>query len=134
MYKRVVSGLTVVATGLMLAACSNVRPVTNIYNQPIPSNLSTQQVQKAFQTAGAARHWTITTPKAGTMRGDLQWRGYFASVNIPYDHNSYSIIYRDSANLKASQGYIARNYNKWVTLLNRDIQNQLRVTQAVSKS
>ena len=44
---------------------------------------------------------------------------------IPYNNNYYSIIYLNSVNLKASDGKIHRNYNRWVNNLNVDIQRAI---------
>ncbi|TOO24649.1 hypothetical protein CGH40_22300, partial [Vibrio parahaemolyticus] len=43
----------------------------------------------------------------------------------PYNNKYYSIIYLNSVNLKASDGKIHRNYNRWVNNLNVDIQRAL---------
>jgi hypothetical protein len=48
-----------------------------------------------------------------------------AEVRIPYTATSYSINYESSLNLKASNGKIHKNYNRWVHNLDHDIQLNL---------
>ena len=52
-------------------------------------------------------------------------RQHFASVDIHYDSNSYSIRYKDSKVLMYDGTNIHRNYNKWVQLLDQQIKLNL---------
>ena len=46
-------------------------------------------------------------------------------MSIPYTATSYSINYENSLNLKAADGKIHKNYNRWVNNLDHDIQLNL---------
>ncbi|NNM58893.1 MAG: hypothetical protein HKM04_03680 [Legionellales bacterium] len=111
-----------------LVGCSKIQPVRPLVNQPIPDGLTTQQIQHDIRSAGIQRQWVINSVKPGVMEGRLDWRSYYVDVEIPYTKTSYSILYKNSANLNYHNGEIHRAYNKWVTMLNRDIQAQFAIT------
>lgn len=126
MLKKIIVSTTILTASFLLFGCARVAPVQNFYNQPVPNQLSRQQVGLAIQQAAKIRHhWRMTTLKPGLIKGTVFVRNHQATVNIPYSNKTYSIIYQNSRNLLAGHGEIHRNYNKWVTLLNRDIQHEL---------
>ena len=51
---------------------------------------------------------------------------YYAEIDIRYTGTSYAITYRDSQELGYKNGKIHRNYNRWVSMLDRDIMAALR--------
>ncbi|MEA1136039.1 hypothetical protein U8M49_27900, partial [Klebsiella pneumoniae] len=51
---------------------------------------------------------------------------YYAAIDIRYTRNSYAITYRDSRDLGYKDGKIHRNYNRWVSMLDRDIMAGLQ--------
>ena len=61
----------------------------------------------------------------GLIEASINVRTHKATVSIPYSAKGYSIEYKDSVNLGHKGNNIHRNYNKWVTLLDRDIQQEL---------
>ena len=63
------------------------------------------------------------------IKGRLQARNHSADIRIPYSATSYSINYESSLNLKASDGKIHKNYNRWVHNLDKDIQLNLSAPQ-----
>ena len=71
------------------------------------------------------RYWHAVKVKPGLIRATAFVRNHRADVKIPYSSSNYSIIYEGSHNLRAGNGLIHRNFNKWVILLNRDIQYHL---------
>ena len=107
---------------LSLAACAKVQPIVNLQHQPIKRTVTQNQVRSCIVSAGKARHWRMDEMKPGVIRGHIDVRGHLASIDIKYSKKDYSINYRSSENLLARGGSIHRNYNKWVKLLNRNIQ------------
>jgi hypothetical protein len=74
----------------------------------------------------------LTEAGPGVIKGRLQSRDHSVDVRIPYTATSYSINYESSMNLKAADGKIHKNYNRWVNNLDHDIQlNPLRWRRAV---
>lgn len=64
--------------------------------------------------------------RPGVISGEIQVRKHHATINIPYNTQSYSINYVSSLNLDDSgSGKIHRNYNRWVNGLNQAIQIEL---------
>ena len=62
----------------------------------------------------------------GHIVGTLHLRKHMAIVDIPYSTNSYSILYKDSAQLDYNGDTIHQNYNGWITNLNNAIQQGMR--------
>jgi len=65
--------------------------------------------------------------RPGLIVGTLYVREHMAKVEIPYDRNTYSILYRDSNNLDYDGANIHGNYNGWVQNLSNAINARLSV-------
>ena len=65
--------------------------------------------------------------KPGEIVGTLNIRSHQAVVSIPYTAKSYSILYKDSTNLKydASAQTIHENYASWIQRLDGAIRTRL---------
>ncbi len=116
------------AMALALGACTTA-PIHNIQDTPVRTTsgkaLSASQVRAAIITAGTSLGWRITDAGPGKLAGKLTLRTHSAAVDIPYSATRYSIVYKSSENLMASEGSIHRNYNGWVTNLDRAIQTEI---------
>jgi len=110
---------------VLLVGCSRVQPVLNFENTPVTYNLQSEDVKAAIVTAAVNRGWVITSNEPGELTAKVSARDHSADIRIPYSEKYYSIIYVSSVNLKAANGNIHRNYNRWVNNLNADIQKQL---------
>ena len=84
-------------------------------------------VQKAIIQAGAALGWTMAVVKPGEIMGTLNVRSHQAIVTIPYTSKTYSILYKDSTNLKydADKQTIHVNYASWIQRLDGAIRSRL---------
>ncbi len=111
----------------LLAGCGRVQPIMNVENTPVAYNLQSEDVKAAIVVAATNRGWVVTGNESNEITARIDSRGHIASIRIPYSDKYYSIIYVSSANLKASDGNIHRNYNRWVNNLNSDIQKQLAI-------
>lgn len=113
---------------LALAACTTA-PIHNIKDTPVRTAsgkaLSASQVRAAIITAGTSLGWRITDAGPGKLAGTLTLRTHTAVVDIPYSATRYSVVYKSSEGLMASEGSIHRNYNGWVTNLDRAIQTEI---------
>ncbi|MDM7086163.1 hypothetical protein QUG53_05370, partial [Enterobacter asburiae] len=89
------------------------------------------QVKTAILKAGQKRDWIMTETGPGMIKGRLQSRDHSVQVSIPYTATSYSINYENSLNLKAADGKIHKNYNRWVNNLDHDIQLNLSAGAAL---
>jgi hypothetical protein len=88
-------------------------------------NYSTNDVRNAILQAGTAQGWQMQAVRPGLISGTLNIRNHMAQVDIPYDRSRYSILYRDSDNLKYDGSNIHSNYNGWVQNLRNAINTRL---------
>ena len=118
--------IVVACAFLMLAGCRS-SPILNIENAPITieAKHSAKDIKKAIIRAGAGLGWNMKAKKSGHIIGTLYLREHVAIVDIKYSNKSYSITYKSSENLNYDGTNIHKNYNGWVTNLNRQIQAQL---------
>lgn len=112
---------------LLLVGCGRVQPVMNVEDTPVVYDLQNKQVKMAIVQSAGNRGWAIKEVSSGVLFATIQVRNHSAEVKIPYNNKYYSIIYLNSVNLKASDGKIHRNYNRWINNLNVDIQRALAV-------
>jgi hypothetical protein len=120
----------VVATVLVLLAvgCRGNLPVYNVTNAPVAAskpNPSLDEVGKAIQQAGAALGWQMRQTKPGHILGTLVVRTHTAVVDVNYSVKSYSIVYKDSTDLKYDGQNIHPQYNTWIQNLDSRIRAQL---------
>ncbi|MGF1748700.1 hypothetical protein [Vibrio cionasavignyae] len=115
---------------LVLVGCGRVQPVLNFENEPVAHDLTAEQVKSAIIAAATAREWVISEPKPGVLKATILVRTHEAEAEIPYTNKYYSITYVSSKNLKAADGEIHRNYNRWINNLNTDIRKQLTAVAA----
>lgn len=131
----------VIAASLAVAALASFPvqartpvPVINLTQIAIPASPSQgrteAQVRQAITLAAQAKGWTVAAPEAGKLVATLNVRNkHTVMVDIPYDSRSYSLIYRDSANMKYGQmngeAVIHPNYNRWTQDLRVAIDHEL---------
>ena len=115
---------------LLLVGCGRVQPVMNVEDTPVAYNLQSKQVKSAIMQAASNRGRVIEEISPNELNAKIHVRSHFAEVKIPYNEKFYSIIYLNSENLKASDGKIHRNYNRWINNLNVDIKRQLSLAAA----
>lgn len=112
---------------VFLTGCATTQPINNIAETSVPRlvTASQNQVGKAITSAVYARGWRVIKDEPGLIEASINVRTHRADVSIPYSAKGYSIEYKNSVNLDQSGNMIHRNYNKWVTLLDRQIQQEL---------
>ncbi|HFK7270031.1 TPA: lipoprotein [Enterobacter asburiae] len=107
-----------------LAGCARTAPIAQVHSI-VSTGHTADQVKTAILKAGQKRDWIMTETGTGMIKGRLQSRDHSVQVSIPYTATSYSINYENSLNLKAADGKIHKNYNRWVNNLDHDIQLNL---------
>ncbi len=121
---------------LLVGACSRTAPVYDVRDRPIPvvaQKLSLDEIGQNIMSAGRRRHWRIDPIGPGRMTGRLDDRQHEAVIDISYTQQSYSITLADSVNLRQEGGEIHKKYNKWIRLLERDIDERLYSAGLASK-
>ncbi|CDL82346.1 hypothetical protein [Xenorhabdus szentirmaii] len=109
---------------VMLSGCARNTPILTPQTTIMTHN-SLPDVKKAILEAGQKRKWVMTEVSPGVINGYLKNRDHDAQIRINYTNKNYSINYVTSHNLKAHNGKIHRNYNRWVNNLDKDIQLNL---------
>lgn len=122
-----------------LVLCTACRKGAPVYNAEVTiqaavnhaSGLSQDQVRKAILLACSERGWTAQEVSPGLLEAKLVVRGkHTVYADIPYSASSYAIKYKSSINMeyetkKDGTHIIHPNYNKWVHLLEQNINNNL---------
>ncbi|MCH8686358.1 hypothetical protein [Pedomonas mirosovicensis] len=111
------------------AAFGRDQPIYNVIDAPIATasgkQPSSDQVRAAIIQAASARGWVTRDEGTGHLVATLHVRKHTAVIDIKYTGSSFSITYKDSQVLRYTGTTIHRNYNKWVKLLEQDIQQKL---------
>lgn len=91
------------------------------------NEVSVKAVHTAIIRACVLLEWVPKEKNPNTIRASILVRNkHTVVVDIPYSANSYSIKYVNSINMKAKpDGTIHPNYNKWVTKLADQINQEL---------
>lgn len=121
--------IALMAVVLILAGCQRVVPIHNVPTTQVyvPAESDVSVIAEAIVAGGRTKGWRMSHESPGHFVGYLVVRNHTAEVDIFYDDDSYSIQYRDSTNLKYDGARIHRNYNKWIILLDQQIQANLPV-------
>jgi hypothetical protein len=112
---------------IALSACA--KPIYNVNNDQVltPAGMTLEEAGFLIQAAGTERGWAMGIVAPGHIIGTLLIRSHSARVDIYYTTSSFSIAYKDSANLKYNPitNTIHHNYNTWVRNLERAIMVKL---------
>jgi hypothetical protein len=119
-----------VALAVMIG-CRGSGQVFQVKDAPVQTasgkELSLEEVRKEIIAAGVAAGWQMAPTKPGEIIGTLNIRSHQAVVTIPYTTKTYSILYKDSSNLKydATAQTIHENYAGWIQRLDGAIRSRL---------
>ena len=112
---------------LALVGCRS-NPLYNVTDAPVTTSTrgyNLNDVRNAIQQAGVTLGWQMKDVRPGLILGTLYLRDHMAQVDIPYDRQTYSIVYRDSSNLGYDGTNIHSNYNSWIQNLSAAINARL---------
>lgn len=130
--KQIVSrGMAAALVLVFLVGCRAGAPIYEVKTVPIPNpsgkGLTMEQVRKEIMAAGVAAGWQMTDSKPGEILATYNIRSHQAVVSIPYTTKDYSILYKDSSNLKydAQAHTIHKNYAGWIQRLDGAIRSRL---------
>ncbi|MCP9447133.1 MAG: hypothetical protein NNA22_06130 [Nitrospira sp.] len=116
---------------IAVVGCRGGGQIYNVKDAPISTatgkEATLDQITKAIVEAGSGLGWTMAVVKPGQIVGTLHIRSHTAIVEIPYTTKTYSIIYKDSTNLKydAEKQTIHENYRGWIQNLDKAIKSRL---------
>ncbi|MGQ0693987.1 MAG: hypothetical protein ACT4OL_00240 [Nitrospiraceae bacterium] len=130
--KQMRSGILFACVVLLTAmGCRGGGQIYNVKDAPITTatgkEVTLEQITKAIVEAGTGLKWSMAVVKPGQIVGTLFIRSHTAVVDIPYNTKTYSIIYKDSTNLKynADKQTIHENYRGWIQNLDNAIKGRL---------
>jgi len=107
---------------LPLVACT--APIRDVEHAPLHDVRYMSAATSTVLIAGERQGWNMRVVEPGHINWILNVRNrHFATVNISYTPQQYSIIYAGSENLKydKSSNTIHKNYNVWVADLSQEI-------------
>ncbi|MBV4480185.1 hypothetical protein [Pseudomonas khavaziana] len=121
---------TLITLALLTTAGCTSKPVLNPQHElPATGQVSEEKMKQAIVAALQKREWTVQRLGPQLVQAEITVRGqFYAAIDIRYSRNSYAITYRDSRDLGYKDGKIHRNYNRWISMLDRDILAGLRST------
>lgn len=128
MLSRVLLGCLVL---VVVTACRGGGQIYQVRDAPVVTasgkELRLEDVRKEIIQAGVTLGWQMTVAKPGEIIGTLNIRSHQAVVRIPYTTKTYSILYKDSSNLKydAEKQTIHENYSGWIQRLDGAIRSRL---------
>ncbi|MGY2401357.1 hypothetical protein [Pseudomonas sp. SDO5271_S396] len=119
---------TLITLALLTAAGCTNKPILNTQHDiPATGQVSEEKVRQVIVNALQKREWSVQRLSPQLVQAEITVRNQFhAEIDIRYTRNSYAITYRDSRDLGYKNGTIHRNYNRWVSMLDRDILAGLR--------
>lgn len=120
--------LFALASLILIAGCAPVHPIMNITDAPVVANkpsVTLDEVGKAIVRAGAAIGIQMIISTPGHIVGTYAKTDFRAVFDVRYNTRSYSITYKDSQGLKYDGTNIHRQYNVWISNLDRNIRAQL---------
>jgi len=130
---RLTACLTLIAV-LILAGCraAPIYSPSDIAFALPPSSvekvLTLNDYKDAIIRGGSKRNWTFEDAGPGHLIGNVAVRNkHFATVDVYFDTESFSISHKSSTNLNynAGRGEIHPNYNSWIMNLQNDIQAEI---------
>ncbi len=102
-------------------AFARTQPIQNIHDRGVYTSSgqpsTAQQVRAAIIEGATAKGWQVTEVADGHLVAQIFVRSHMAQVDITYDEDSFSIVYKDSTNLLYDGTVIHRSYNKWITYM-----------------
>lgn len=130
--KRTISRASIACLVLaMMIGCRAGGQVYEVKDAPVQTAsgkaLTPEQVQKAIMDAGIKQTWIMTVVKPGEILGEYNVQSHTIHVTIPYTSKNYSILYKDSTNLRYDpvKRTIHVNYAKWIERLDNEIKARL---------
>lgn len=86
------------------------------------NNTSMQSLERVITAAFKEELWTVENSTPGHLEAWILVTGrHYAQVDVIYDLNKYSIMYKDSKVLMYNGKKIHNNYNKWVKKVEQHI-------------
>jgi len=120
--------IVLIILSLLLIGC-RTSPVLEITDAPLTTGSgktpSISAVTHDIIQAGIGLGWQMKKVKPGHIIGTLILRKHMIKTDIYYSSSEYSIIYKDSSEMKYDGDNIHSNYNSWVQNLSNAIRTRV---------
>ena len=105
-----------------------VAPLVNVTDSAVTTgserSASIKELSEAVIRAGGSLGWRVQRITPGHIVATLFLRSQMAAVDITFNEDIYSIIYKNSSNLKYDGKEIHRDYNGWIKKLDDAINRE----------
>ncbi|HBM87998.1 MAG TPA: hypothetical protein DD437_05610 [Rhodobiaceae bacterium] len=112
------------------AAFGRTQPIYNVQDKAAFTGsgqpTDAQQVHDAIVAGATSKGWQVRKVGDGHLVAQIFVRSHMAEIDITYDDDSYSIVYKNSTNLLYDGSTIHRNYNKWIKFMIHRIDDAMR--------
>ncbi len=129
MKKVLTIGILIATIVFFITGCAKISVVQNFDNSKyFEKSVAMSKIAKAIRMGANSKGWRTSRVKNNLMEASIIVRSkYFVAVNIRYNTYGYKITYKNSRNLKYNpkNNTIHPSYNKWVGLLERNINFEL---------
>ena len=131
MLTRLATGILAATTVVLVSnAHARLQPIRN-YDMPVATGsgkaIPAETLREVIITAGqrGRRHWAFSNAGEDKLIGILAVRAHRIEVEVEYSPERVWVRYKSSEHLKAENGNIHPNYNKWVGELVNAMRAQL---------
>ena len=125
--KKSVGAVGVLCVLSLASGCASPEPVLNITNRPVTNlkQMTADEVRKGIVLGGTRYRWMFEDDGPGRLRATQDDGRYSAVISIAYTPRTYSITLVESTNLEQRGDRIRSRYNRWISLLTRNIDSEL---------
>lgn len=115
---------------LFMSACQ--KPIYNVQNTISVKNKKLEDIYNAIKLGAENANWSTKRISKNELIATTRVRVHVAKVKIKFNESSYSIKFFKGINIKQrpKEGTIHENYNKWVALLEAEIEDQLIILKS----
>ena len=125
-------GFTIAIAGIALASArpasaSRSQPIYNVSNPMPPTvrRLSLERIETSIVAAAGAQGWMTKHVSPGLLEATFRQKTHVAVVEIGFDKDKWTIVYKTSEHLNQDGNRIHPHYNAWIQKLERNINYKL---------
>lgn len=123
--KKIISLCTIILALIFMSGCQQA--IYSVQNEIPTKDKTIEDIYNAIKQGAENANWTVERISSNEVIATTYVRVHTAKVKIKFDEASYSIKLFRAINIdhKPENGTIHENYNKWVKLLESEIDIQL---------
>ncbi|WP_025899184.1 hypothetical protein [Sneathiella glossodoripedis] len=131
-YRAIVGKCLVLMVALVTLAGCVVKPIYNVENRAFSTEeiIPLDDIQRRIKLVGAERGWSFEDVAPGHMIGRVGTYKHNAKVDLYFNQKTFSIKYKESYNLKATDSTIHHRYNRWIEMLERDLVTKIGLVRS----